>query len=223
MNNEAVLISLKEYYRLMVSAINLSGLPNKYIDALPDAYLKTPESVNNRILSLSELAIVSIKNEIIEIEEMVDLDKVFGYTLNLYGQMLDVARGKFNDTQYRTLIKAQIACNLSKGDFTSVLYAIRMFLDCGNNYVRILDIPDEICAVRVDTIPYNILNKTGLSGKQVLKLIKRLIPVAVRIEELIFEGTLEFGESEQMEYDEKRGFGDIEQTVGGYFGSVIRG
>lgn len=223
MRDAPLFLSLKEYYRALFNPVDMRELPNQYIETLPDSYWKKPEGNNNRILSLAELAMVTLHQDIAEIEDMVDLDQVTGQTLNLYGQMLDVARGKFNDTQYRTLIKAQIACNLSKGDFISVLSAIRMFLGCDTEYVRLDEIPDENCAVKVDTIPYTILEYTGLSVKQVMKLIKRLVPAGVRIEELLFEGTFELGESATVEYDEKRGFGNVEQTTGGYFGSVMRG
>lgn len=218
--SESILISLPNYYTAMFAPLDVQKLPNKYIEALPDAYLKTPESVNNRLLNLSELAMKIFHKEILEVEDMVNLDCVTGETMNLYGQMLDQPRGKLIDRQYRAVIRAQIACNLSKGDFTSVLAAIRMMLACDKSQVRLTELENENCAVKVDMIPYEILVKTGLTTRQIMALIKRLVPAGVRIEELLFEGTFEFG-TDDMEYDEKRGFADIARIIGGYFGAVV--
>lgn len=215
-----LLVTLQDFYKSFFAPLDINELPGIYVKALPDAYLKTLESVNNRILSLPELAMNELHKGIEVVELSADLNCAKASTLNLFGQMVEQPRGKLNDRQYLAVVRAQIACNLSKGDFATVLAAVRMMLDCDNSQVRLIELPNEICAIKVDTIPYEVLVKTGLSTRQIQVLIKRLIPAGVRIEEVLFEGTLEFGET-AAEYDENRGFANLAQTIGGYFGAVV--
>ena len=48
-------------------------------------------------------------------------------------------------------------------------------------------------------------------------MVELLMPIGVTIENANFEGTFEFAET-ATEYDENAGFGNIEQTIGGYMG-----
>ncbi|MDO0943950.1 hypothetical protein QZ287_23395 [Brevibacillus laterosporus] len=40
--------------------------------------------------------------------------------------------------------------------------------------------------------------------------------------EVPFEGTFEFAESTTKEFDDKKGFSDLDQEIGGYFGGVYK-
>lgn len=46
-------------------------------------------------------------------------------------------------------------------------------------------------------------------------MIESLLPICVTLEADNFEGTFEFADVDN-EYDKAKGFGNIEQTIGGY-------
>lgn len=71
-------------------------------------------------------------------------------------------------------------------------------------------------AVVLESLPLAALNRAGLSATQAVAIITSMLPVGVRLEHSVINGTFEFGDA--MESDEAAGFGDIEQSVGGYFG-----
>ena len=76
---------------------------------------------------------------------------------------------------------------------------------------------ENTCEVAVSELPYSVLQHAGLTGGQMTQIIKELLPVGVRLAPLNLEGTFEFAAT-YGEQDNETGFGDIAQTVGGYFG-----
>ena len=71
--------------------------------------------------------------------------------------------------------------------------------------------------MRLTKFPVHVLTDAGFSSRQAAELIKTLLPVGVRLLVDNFEGTFEFADSANV-YDESAGFGNIEQTIGGYLG-----
>lgn len=191
-----------------------------YVKKLPDAYDKRPESNNNKLLQINEVAVKVLYADISEVVGMLDLDNAFGKILDDYGEMLGLYRGTLNDKQYRAVIKANIAANISKSDYMSVMHGLDYIFGKGN--MQISEVADSIATVRLKDMPYENLLETGLNADQIKELTKKLLAVGVQIEASYFWGTFEFG-SIPEEYDPNKGWGNIEQTVGGYLGTVVSG
>ena len=165
----------------------------KYVMRLPDAYSKGIESNNNKLLQINQEAVKEIYKSISEVIAVLDLDNAEGKILEDYGEMLDVYRGKLNDKQYRAVIKAIIAANISKSDYMSVMHGLDYIF--GKNNAHISEVEDSIATVKLDDMPYANLLETGLEANQIKDLVKKLIAVAVQIEESHFWGTFEFGKA----------------------------
>ncbi len=199
----------------------MSDFENRtYVKKLPDAYDKRPQSNNSKLLEINETAINELHKDISEVVSMLDLDNAFGKILDDYGEMLGLYRGTLNDKQYRAVIKANIAANISKSDYMSVMPGLDYIFGKGN--MQISEVTDSIATVRLKDMPYENLLETGLNADQIKELTKKLLAIGVQIEASYFWGTFEFG-SIPEEYDPNKGWGNIGQTIGGYFGTVVSG
>lgn len=194
----------------------------KYVKRLPDAYAKGEESTNNKLLRLNDLAVSEVYECIDEVVNALELDNAEGVILDDYGEMFGVYRAKLTDKQYRAVIKATIAANISKGDYASVMSGLSYIFSRPKGELSVYEVENQICTVKLSDMPYSALMETGLSAQQVKDILKKLLAVAIKVEESQFEGTFEFG-SIPAEYDESKGFGDISQTIGGYLGTIISG
>lgn len=188
-------------------------------DNLPDSYSKQTDSNNYKILSVEQVTAASLRKDIKDTEAILDINNAKGKTLELYGEMLNQPRGQASDDQYLFMIRSKIMRNISGGDYNSVIKAICATFNCKASEVFIKE-KEAPCTVEIVSLPLGTLNTAGLTSKQTVELIKRLLPVCISIESFYFDGTFTFAENEETsEYDEQAGFCDVESgTVGGYFG-----
>jgi len=192
---------------------------DKYTKHLPDSFAKTEDSNNSKLLNINFEALREFQNDISDIYAMIDLNKAAGRTLDLYGDMLGQTRGRLNDIQYRTLLRGIIAKNLCKGDYASIIEAVSLIFDCDKSEISFEEVKDRVCVIYARKLPYMVILNSGFSAEQVIEIIKMVLPVTVRLEADNLEGTFEFGTAEN-EYNELKGFGNIEQTTGGFFGAL---
>lgn len=192
---------------------------NEYVSQLPDSFSKGTGSNNNKLLGINYEALREFETDIRSVYEALDIEKANGKTLDLYGDMLGQVRGQLDDTQYRVLLRGVIAKNLCKGDYASIIEAVSLIFNCEKSEISLEEIQNKVCAVYARKLPYDVILNSGFSAKQVVKIIKTVLPVAVRIEADNLEGTFEFGTTTN-EYDELKGFGNDEQTIGGFFGAL---
>lgn len=188
---------------------------------LPDAYRKAKGSNNWNLLEVEKRTMDVLRAELRAVYNSLDPDKASGKTLDLYGDMVGQARGVATDEQYRVMIKAKIARNLSGSDHDSIVRAISSAFGCEPAEVLLAE-PEGTCSVRVENLPFDKLNNSGIDIATAVQIVARMIPAGVQLESLHFSGSFEFGGTE-MEYDEAAGFGDIEQTIGGTLGIVADG
>ena len=139
----------------------------------------------------------------------------------MYGEMLRQKRGIASDAQYRILLKSRIMRNLCNGDHDSIVRAISMVFDCDPSEVQLVE-SEASPSVEIKGLPYAAINKSGLATEDAIKIIYGLIPAGVTAETVVFDGTFQFG-TEEMELDAAKGFANIEQTTGGYFGLLASG
>lgn len=189
-----------------------------HVKNLPDAYRKTPDSNNAKLLQIEKEEVDRLRAETRAIYDSIDLELATGATLDMYGEMLGQDRGAATDEQFRALLKSRIVRNLSGADHNSIVNAICITFGCEPSEIM-LDETDGKCAVVLSGIPYTAINKINIDLTTAVQIAKMLIPAGVSFDALTFAGTFEFGGAE-MVYDEAKGFGDAAQTIGGTLGLV---
>lgn len=188
-----------------------------YIDALPDAYKKTPDSNNYKLLLMEQILVQDFSDDTVAVGDTLNILKANGSTLDLYGKMYNQHRGKMNDEQYRYAILQKATRLLSGCDHESIVKALSAVFDVSPTSFTIKD-ADENCVVEIENLPFSVLQNIGISAEQAIQMIESMLAVGVRLSNKInFVGTFEFGTVDD-EYDEQKGFGNVEQTIGGYFG-----
>lgn len=187
---------------------------------LPDAYRKDAESNISKVLLIEKEEMDRLRAEARAVLDSLDLDKAYGKTLNLFGEAVGQERGKATDSQYRTLIKSRIMRNFANGDHNGVVQLLAMIFNCGPAEILLteLEIP---CKVRVDKLPFSLMNSANLDINTILNIVREVLPVGVAMDSVSFTGTFEFSTGSELVYDETKGFADAAQTVGGYFGYVF--
>ena len=185
---------------------------------LPDSYAKEAGSNNNKWMLLDQLAFDAINKNYEDVYESTDITKAYGATLDKFGQWLDQKRGQLNDPQYRFMLLTKILRNLSKGTAGDVIKLISRMLHASPADIKIAEVyPAKI---NILSIPYSGLMEAGFDSNQAITLIALLLPLGVGITAAKFEGTFQFG-TEASEYDEKAGFADIHQSIGGTLGIIL--
>lgn len=193
-------------------------LIDDYIRELPDVYAKGTDSNNYKILRLFMDGIQAIREDMRAVEEAADINNAFGKTLDFFGERVGKARGKATDEQYRMLIMQQAAANRTESDYNSVVSSLAAALgvDVKSFILRDTDNPAE---VEIKNLPYSELLNAGITGEQAVGIIRGVLPAGVTLAPVNLEGTFEFCSCEDPDWhDPQKGFGDIEQTTGGFFG-----
>ena len=187
---------------------------------LPDAFKKTTDSNNFKILEIEKRTLADIRTDLQEIDNILDINNARGKTLDLYGERVGQVRGVADDDKYILMIKAKIMRNLSNGSYPSIVNAICETFSCEPSKVYITD-GDDPFTVNIVTLPLEVINKAGLSTSQTLAMIKSMLPVGVSLTSFLFDGTFEFGANEN-DYDEGKGFAisESDQSIGGYLGAT---
>ncbi len=190
---------------------------DNYAKNLPDSFAKDTNSNNYKILEINRATVEEHLEDLYDIYEILNIDNAQGKTLDKYGERVGQVRGLATDQQYLLMIKGKIMRSLGNGSYPSVLRSLVMTFNCSASSVHIEE-TDQPCRIKMVTLPLDILNSCDMTVKQVVQLVKSLLPVCVTIEALSLEGTFEFAGSENV-YDEAKGFGDVEGgSVGGYLG-----
>lgn len=200
----------------MVTEFNRENL----VKNLPDVYCKSDDSNNAKILQIEKRAMDKLRDAIREIDDSLDLDKATGATLDLYGDMVGQPRGKAIDSQYRLLIKTRIIRNLANGDYNGIVNLLSLIFGCAPAEIVLTEL-DEPCKVRMEALPIAVLNAMVINVNTAVQIIKELLPVGVMLESAEFTGTFEFSGGTELVYDADAGFGDIDQTIGGYLGYMF--
>lgn len=193
-------------------------------ERLPDCYRKDQESNNVKMLELGRLAAEQLRADIQAVLESLDLGHATGKTLDLYGDMLGQRRGLLNDEQYRYMLLSKIGRNTVQGDYNSIMATLVLMFgsQMGDITLDDLEVEEEErpCVVKLTKFPVQILISAGFSSRQAVAMIESLLPICVTLAADNFEGTFEFAESAGV-YDELAGFGNVEQTIGGYLGLYL--
>lgn len=187
-----------------------------YVNALPDAYKKTPDSNNYKLLSLEQSLVEGFRGDIKAVDATLDIYSATGKTLDLYGSIYCQARGSMTDEQYRYIILQRAMRCLVGGDANSIIKALAVVFKVDASEFGLVD-TENPCEVEVTNLPYSVLQNAGLTTIQVYQVIQSMLPAGVRLAPLELSGTFEFAATADEQSD-TAGFGDIDQTIGGYLG-----
>lgn len=194
------------------------------IERLPDCYRKDSQSNNYRLLELNRQPVQELRQDIQAVMDALDLNAAGGRTLDLYGDMLQQRRGLLNDEQYRYMLLSKIGRNTVQGDYKSIMDTLVLMFgsQMGDITLDDLELEEEErpCVVKLTKFPVFVLVNAGFSSRQAVEMIESLLPICVTLSADNFEGTFEFADAADV-YDELAGFGDIEQTIGGYLGLYL--
>ena len=196
----------------------MAEFKTEYISNLPDTYSKAKTSNNYKILNIIQRDTTKLKETIEDVDLCLDIEQAKGKTLDLYGEAIGQYRGLADDNKYRIMIKSRILRNLMNGDLNSIIEAISMIFGCEKSEVIITE-TDEPATIKIERIPFDVINYVGLSVEQTLQLMTALVPVGIKVESIELQGSFEFGSTDN-EYDESKGFADkeVNATIGGYLG-----
>lgn len=196
----------------------------KPIERLPDCYRKDSQSNNYKLLGLNHLSVRELRQDIQAVMDALDLNIASGRTLDLYGDMLQQRRGLLNDEQYRYMLLSKIGRNTVQGDYKSIMDTLVLMFgsQMGDITLDDLELEEEErpCVVKLTKFPVFVLVNAGFSSRQAVAMIESLLPICVTLSADNFEGTFEFADDVDV-YDERAGFGDVEQTIGGYLGLYL--
>lgn len=191
---------------------------DNYADNLPDCYRKDTESNNHKLLEIERLTVEKHLDDIYEIYGILDLNNARGQTLDRYGERVGQSRGIASDELYILLIKAKIMRSLGNGSYPSIHNSLCMTFACEPEEVSIKESETYMCTVEDIKLPLDVINRVGLTYKQVIALVKSMLPICIRIDNVSLDGTFEFSNIED-DYNEEKGFCDIEGgNIGGYLG-----
>lgn len=187
---------------------------------LPDAYKKDVRSNNYKILEIERTANNELRECLSEIEKALDIENATGVTLDMYGESFGQSRGLATDAQYRVMIKSKIVRSLSCGSYKDFVDAICATFGCSIDDV-LLSETDKPMTVSLGKAPLNDIIHAGFTTNQAYQIVKKLLPVGVKLESVLFEGTFEFSDAED-EYNETAGFAisETDQSIGGYLGAA---
>ena len=187
---------------------------------LPDAYKKDKSSNNYKILEIERRANNVSRSFLEEIAAILDINKATGATLDMYGKRFGQARGRTTDAQFSKMIKSKIICSQSSGSYKDIVDAICYTFGCNKDEIELVESKTTPMTVTLNQIPLETIIRAGLTTRQAEQIIKSLLPVAVDLESVLFEGTFMFSDTDE-EYDAAAGFTDVEGgTIGGYFGAA---
>ncbi len=211
---------------------------------LPDCYAKTKDSNNYKLLHLNELVANDFKKDMKDCFTSLDLTQATGKTLDLYGTMYGQKRGSLSDSQYRAMILAKAVSSVTNATAKDVAQKLSSIFKFNPNSISFSDTSTS-GETKISNLSLEAITTSGFTYRQAIDIISAFIPVGVRIVQMEFSGTFEFGigvdtydqiqfynykEFQQVkysdleegaQYDEGKGFGNVEQTTGGCVGGIV--
>lgn len=191
---------------------------SKNVKKLPDAYKKSEQSNNNKLLQLQEDALRAFLADLSDVQESLNLDTAYGKTLDLYGEIVGQRRGKLTDEQYRLMIMAKMSSSSVGADLASIVKSMCLLFKADASEISISE-TDNPCEVEITKLPLTVLLEAGFTSKQAVEIVKTLLPICVTLVATGFEGTFEFSATAD-EASDTAGFADDAQTIGGFFGML---
>lgn len=188
------------------------------IDNLPDAYNKSADSNNSKILNINKNTTGAIERISKKIFDALNLNNASGKILDdIWGGRINLKRGSLNDGQYIIHLRTKMMQNIADGSFPDLIEALAYALQCEKSAIHLAE-SETPNRVIIKDIPLDAVIQAGFSITEVVTMIESMLPVGVRIEQQHFTGTFEYSEITDTAYAETAGYADLDGTIGGYYG-----
>lgn len=197
------------------------------IKRLTDVYKKNPLSNIGKIIKILTDEMDELKETFERIEEWENVDKAEGLVLDDHGENVVQARGSASDEVYRIMLKSKVARNLSDGAINTIIRVLAIALNVKYKEIRIKELYNdsenpEPAAIGLIQIPMRRLNEVGMSAKQFVAIVQKTVGSGIRVANVELTGTFQFSSKRnEIEMDNTKGFADIDQTTGGFFGALF--
>lgn len=155
------------------------------------------------------------------IQAYQDVDNATGKTLDKLGKEIGLSRGDIKDEIFRLWIKAKRLSITSKGDMNTVIKVLALLLNSEPDEFDVVEMYQENKPARIKVIdvPLDNVLEIGLTGEDLVSLLKEVVAGGVAVEEVRLDGTFQF--VKELEIDSDLGFADIEMTQGGTLGAIF--
>lgn len=200
------------------------------VNKLSDANAKHKDSNNYKLFELVANELSSISETEQAIRLIRNIDNAYGETLDLIGESINLLRGSWIDSVYKTMIKAKMARFMATGDYDKtyqlIAYSLGKTVDelKAEGFQMTEDwetTSSDSGWITIAGIPLATLNEIGLTTSQFTQIIKSVLPIGIGLTSLQYEGTFEFG-GLPLETDNAKGFGSaIDSEIGGTLGDAF--
>lgn len=194
------------------------------ISRFVDYFDKQPNSNISKLMKIFSDELISLNTTTQRVGDWRDIDNAKGVSLDDAGTNINQPRGVATDEVYRILLKSKIARNLSDGSINTIIQVLATALSVPTTQIKIEEkwndtLEPEPAAIKLIEIPLAKINEAGLDPANFVRIVQKTVAAGVKVGIIELTGTFEFGTT-AMVVDELKGFGNIEGTIGGYFGAV---
>lgn len=176
---------------------------------------------NLKILKLISEGLDELEVTFELINSWKDVDKAKGTTLDMMGKEIGQPRGQATDEIYRLLIKGKMLSVSSKGDINTIINIISTIFNVEPSEFDIQELYTEgrPAMLKINKIPLDVVVNAGMTGDELVFLIKQSVAGGVGLDSIELDGTFEFVET--LEQGSDIGFADMEMTTGGTLGAIF--
>lgn len=160
---------------------------------MPDAYYKLAGGNLHNLFELRSQLDADVKGDFASVEKSRDISSAYGDTLDRYGEMIGVLRGKSTDEQYRIEIMNRIGKNISASTCNSALAFIAQMFNVPVESVHLEEQGNS--TVLISGVTMQEVTAAGFTMAEIKDMIQGILPIGVTAE-MAFAGTFIFVENE---------------------------
>lgn len=166
---------------------------------LPDAYAKSENSNNYKLLDLAAEFFKELNADLEAISDSRDYKKATGKSLDRIGEKIGLPRSGATDEQYRMKIASRIGRLNSDGSCDATIKIIADIIGCEPEDISI---KEGDMSVEIKGLSIKALQTSGYKSSEVTSIIKDVLPIGVGLKPPVYAGTLLLmGETKWVEYE----------------------
>ncbi|MDG0873929.1 hypothetical protein L5D93_16400 [Paenibacillus thiaminolyticus] len=198
---------------------------------LDDVMALLPDVIDKEDSRFAQLVSVWLEqmNEIRATVERISawksIEQAEGAALDDIGGNLGQPRGQATDEIYRILLRSKLARMNASGDIDSIIGVLALALNTDPSVLAIREKQNdahdpEPAAIQVVKVPYEQLNRVGMSPAQFVRLVQSVTSAGVRVAQVDLSGTFELSSMADEPEQSEHGLADEAMIVGGTLGDV---
>jgi len=194
------------------------------VNRFADYFNKHPNSNISKLMRIFSDELLELNTTTQRVSDWRDIESAEGVTLDDAGTNINQPRGVATDEVYRILLKSKIARNLSDGSINTIIQVLATALSVPTTQIKIQEkwndeLEPEPAAIKLIELPLAKINEAGLDPTNFVRIVQKTVAAGVKVGIIELTGTFELGTT-TIVVDDLKGFGNIEGTIGGYFGAV---